>query len=125
PLFDGILVEHDARAEQLLANAGAFELDAQLESAPRVEDADDDLVRSFRQLRLARLERRCVDAVVVDDELVVDPQLAAVVAGDVEGVVAFGFDAEKALELQRAVIDAACNRKLEVGRLAALDGLDL
>ena len=65
-----------------VVRAEAWRLDAhgQLGSTAGLEEADGDLVDALRQLRLALLGRRRMDAVVVDDLLVVDPEPRAVVA---------------------------------------------
>ena len=46
-----------------------------------------------------------MNAVVVDHKLVVDPQSAAVIAGGVERIIAFGRDVQKAFEADGAIVE--------------------
>ena len=68
---------------------------------------------------------RRMNAVVGGDELAVDPQLAAVVAGQVEAVGAGAVDLEEAVIFQRHVVIAACDAHIEAGCLAGCPRLEL
>lgn len=99
--------------EHEVVGAGRAPLEAQHLVEPRLEVLDPERVVTGRQLGDAVLRRGLVQAVVVDDELLVDQQARAVVADEAEGVLAVGRDVEVGEDVRAEVVRAA---ELLVGR---------
>src|SRR5207248_11412846 len=90
----------------------------QLGTAAALHETDRDLVNALRQPGAALLRLRSVNAVVVHDQLAVNVQPRAVIAGDDKGISRFALDLEEALELQGEVVVTASDADVEADRRA-------
>jgi hypothetical protein len=117
------------------ARAGRPPAQPQLLLAARLEVLDAELVDALVQLDVAVLVLGAVEAVVVDDELIVDVELGAVVAAQAERVGAGVFDPQVGDRVRDEVVGVASevgvalpvdrgSQDVDVRRLAGLDGAD-
>src|SRR5207249_9670689 len=80
----GLFGQKNKRRDILAFQSLALNIDVELDTGARVEDCRGQLVHSLAEEDSAGNGGRRVNAVVADRELAVDPQFAAVVAGEVE-----------------------------------------
>src|SRR5207244_1539420 len=111
--LEGGLRDGDEIAEVVPAEPGGPDLHVQLGTTAALHEANPDLVGPLRQPGAPLPRLRSVYAVVVHDELAVDVQPRAVIAGDEEGIMGLALDFEKGVELQSEVVVTARDADVE------------
>src|SRR5205823_4071269 len=92
----------------------AFVFDLQLRLASSLEVGDDHLVTPLIEPNSAGFVLVRMNLVIVDDELVIDEKLAAVVRGRVKGVRAGPIDLELPFETKPVVVTPPGDPEIEI-----------